>query len=281
MRPAAPNVVALVANVTRALALDVLICLRFYTRLPLPERAFGADALDPRAFGGAFRAAPLAGAVVGMAGAAGLWTFGFLLGLPPAISSILALSLTIACSGALHEDGLADLADGFGGGGTRARKLEIMRDSRIGTYGALALLVSVLVRIGALSALSERHGVGCAGLVLIAAGAASRGIGLLPLAMLRAARPDGLGNAAGSLPRSAFFCALGLAVTLGTVVPMLAGIGGVRALLACAAAAGAGLWLTALARRQIGGQTGDVSGAAQQAAEIAFVLALLVSPRFG
>lgn len=232
-------------------------------------------------FGRAARVAPLAGAVLGGVGAVGLTIFDFVLGLPPWIAAVLALTVVIASSGALHEDGLADIADGFGGGYTQQRKLDIMRDSRIGTFGALALVLSVLVRAGALAALIERYGLGGGAAVLIAVGAASRGFGLLPLAALPTARTDGLAHAVGTPPRSAILTALGLATLLGAIGPALAGIGVLRGLFACAAAAAASLWLTRLARKQIGGQTGDVSGAAQQLSEIAFLLALLVSPGLG
>ena len=181
----------------------------------------------------------------------------------------------------MHEDGLADVADGFGGGTSRERKLEIMRDSRIGTFGALALLLSVLIRTGALATLIERYGLGGGATVLIVAGATSRGFGLLPLAMLPPARADGLAHAVGILPRSVLLSAMGLATLLGAIGPALVGIGALRGLFACAAGAAASLGLTRLARQQIGGHTGDVSGAAQQLSEIAFMLALLVSPSLG
>ena len=275
-----PPMASAFLTASRALATDVLVCLEFYSRLPLPDRV-RPETLDLGAFGRATRVAPIAGALIGGAGAVGLILAGPVLGLPPWIAAVLALSVVILCGGALHEDGLADVADGFGGGSTRERKLEIMRDSRIGTFGALALVLSLLLRAGALWALVERHGAAGGAAVLIAVGAASRGFGLLPLAMLPPARTDGLARAVGSLPRSAVLSAFGLATLLGTGVPGLAGIGIWRGVSACAAAAAASWGLTSLARQQIGGQTGDVSGAAQQLSEVAFLLALLVLPSLG
>ena len=119
------------------------------------------------------------------------------LGLPPLVCAGLAVGALVIVTGALHEDGLADVADGFGGGATRERKLEIMRDSRIGAYGAAALALSLILRVAALSALLD-HGLGAAAAGLILAGAASRAAALAPLALLPAARADGLGAGAGA-----------------------------------------------------------------------------------
>ena len=276
-----PRSAGALSSIWRALALDVLVCLGFYSRLPLPPRVLGPGSGDMAAFGPASRVAPLAGALIGGVGAVCLIVAASLLGLPSWIAAVLALATVVLCSGGLHEDGLADIADGFGGGASRERKLDIMRDSRIGTFGALALVLSVLVRAGALTSLMERYGPAGAAVILVAVGAASRGFGLLPLALLPPARTDGLARAVGPLPRSAFLSALGLATMLGTAGAALAGAGVLHALLACAACGAASLWMTRLARDQIGGQTGDVSGAAQQLSEIAFLLALLVSPSLG
>src|SRR5262249_4655986 len=99
-------------------------------------------------------ALPVAGALVGAAGA---WTFWIAseLRLPPALAAALALVATLLMTGSLHEDGLADTADGFGGGWDRARKLEIMRDSRFGPYGVWALVMSLRLRWAALAALAN------------------------------------------------------------------------------------------------------------------------------
>src|SRR5205823_1129594 len=115
-------------------------------RLPLPRFASveGGDIAR-----GSW-AAPVAGAAVGLLGAMVYW-IGHLMGLPPFLSAGLVLAATLAVTGCLHEDGLADTADGFGGR-DRVRKLEIMRDSRIGTYGVCALVLSLLLRAGALAA---------------------------------------------------------------------------------------------------------------------------------
>ena len=141
-------------------------------------------------------AAPVAGAAVGLIGALVLALTTFL-GLPPLLRAGLTTAALVASTGALHEDGLADVADGFGGGATRAAKLEIMRDSRVGAYGAAALGLALILRVGALAA-SLEGSFWRAALSLILVAAVSRAAALLPLALLarrartaRAPRPDG------------------------------------------------------------------------------------------
>ena len=263
----------------RALATDALTCLRFYTRLPIPVLPFEPTA-GPKPFSIVLRLAPLAGLVIGLAAAAALCT-ATAASLPSFVAATLALLTTVLVTGGLHEDGLADCADGFGGGTTRDRKLAIMRDSRVGSYGALAIGFSLLLRAGALSGLLDRAGVGIACAASIGAAAASRGFGLLPLAVLGPARSNGVSQSAGRLPARAFLMSCALAAVIGTVLPMLAGTGPRAAGLATILAAGAAAGTTRLAQRQIGGHTGDVAGAAQQVGEIAFLLGLLIAPRVG
>jgi adenosylcobinamide-GDP ribazoletransferase len=237
---------------------DVVLCMLFFTRLPMPRISFAGMTLARSIW-----AAPLAGAVVGLIAAAA-WAAGHLAGLPAGPAAALALAAGMIASGCIHEDGLADTADGFGGGKTRERKLEIMRDSRIGTYGASALAVSALARW---SALAELPGPLAALAALVAAHAASRA--LLPafMAMLPPARADGLSADAG---------------TPGADAAIAAGVLGAAALLligplgAAAAAVALGLTLLmfmSLCASQIGGQTGDTTGALQQMAEIIVLMA--------
>lgn len=227
----------------------------FLTRLPV------AFAEAPPILARAAFAFPLVGLLVGGFGAAVLLA-GERFGLPPLAGALLALAGQALMTGGLHEDGLADVADGFGGGATPERKLEIMRDSRIGSYGVLAVVFSVTLRAAALA------GIGPAAAALVAAGAASRGF--LPLLMrtLPAVRSDGLGKGAGEPTAlgTAAAVALGLGISLAAL-----GLHGLEAWLAGMLAAAA---LAAIARAQVGGQTGDVLGAAQQVSEIAFLLTL-------
>jgi len=207
---------------------------------------------------------PLAGAVVGAIAAVAL-ALALWLGLPPLPAAVLALAAGVLATGAMHEDGLADLADGFGGGATRERKLEIMRDSRIGSYGVVALVLSLAFRAGAIATLAPEG----AGWALIAVAAASRAAMPALLAALPPARTDGLGKAAGAETAPAIPAAL-----IGFAVLLPLGLG--SALSVAAAVALAAAAMAALARRQIGGQTGDVLGATQQATEIAAWMALLI-----
>ncbi|WP_158742803.1 adenosylcobinamide-GDP ribazoletransferase [Acidisphaera sp. L21] len=194
---------------------------------------------------------PVVGALVGGIGAAVL-AIGLRLGLSQPVAAIWALAAIVLATGGLHEDGLADTADGFGGGRTVERKLAIMRDSRIGSYGALALGFSLALRLVAL-ALSTHPAV-----ALILAGVLGRGAMLLPLLLLRAARPDGLAATLETPSRTA----IGAGLLIAAAASWFAPTAGLAALLA-------GLALTALARRQIGGYSGDVFGATEQLAECA------------
>src|SRR5271167_906470 len=122
----------------------------FLTRLPFAP----ATPVDGAATARAAWAFPVAGILIGLIGAA-IYALAHKLGLPAWPSAALSVAATLAATGCLHEDGLADTADGFGGGKTRERKLEIMRDSRIGTYGVCALVLSLLLRVSALASLAD------------------------------------------------------------------------------------------------------------------------------
>lgn len=268
----APTRSALLARAGR----DVMRALRFFSRLPTP--AYGAaratDAgldLAPIAW-----ATPIAGALIGALGALALG-LAMLLRLPPFVGAAFAVATLTLATGALHEDGLADVADGFGGGATREAKLAIMRDSRVGVFGAIALILSLLLRVGALAALAD-DGFRVATASLILSGAASRAGALVPLWRLPPARADGVGASAGRL-ETKDWTAAGLSVVAIAFVVGLLALGVVRAVFACVLATGASLAVSALARRQIGGQTGDVAGAAQQLAEIACLCGLLIGAR--
>jgi adenosylcobinamide-GDP ribazoletransferase len=237
---------------------DAVAAARFLTRLPLPD--FGAPRPGPLA--GAMRAFPLVGLLIGLAGWVVL-AVAAAVGLPAMAAALLAVALTVAVTGGLHEDGLADTADGFGGGAGRAAKLAIMRDSRSGAYGVLALVFSVALRAAALATLAPSH----AGLALVAAHTVSRAA--LPPVMRwqEPARDDGLGAGAGR-PDDA---ALGWCAAIAFVVALLC-LGAGPGLAGLIVVAGAVAALAELARRQIGGYTGDVLGAAEQIGEIAMLL---------
>jgi adenosylcobinamide-GDP ribazoletransferase len=181
----------------------------------------------------------------------------------------------VVATGALHEDGLADVADGFGGGATRERRLEIMRDSRIGAYGGAALVLALALRIGALATLLDRLGPPAATALVLAA-SLSRVAALLPMALLPPARADGLSAGVGRPGRASLAVASGTGLALaGLAVPLGLPWHGVALMVALAGLAA--LALTRLARGKIGGQTGDVIGACQQAAEIAALVGLVAA----
>ncbi len=239
---------------------DFWLAFGFLTRLPGPlARGSESGALGP-----ALRLAPLVGLVVGVCGALVCWLALGGLGLPPWPAALLTVGATVWVTGALHEDGLADVADGFGGAFERGRKLAIMRDSRIGAYGVLALILSVGLRGAALAALA---GPEAAAAALIAAHSLSRGLLAPVMLVLAPARDEGLAAAAGRPgPADAL-----TALLLGLVVAALAVGGGLALMLGLAALAAAAV-TAALAARQIGGYTGDVLGAVQQTSETAVLL---------
>ena len=207
---------------------------------------------------------PLVGAGIG-AVAGFVFLTAQLIGLGDWLPALLAMLAGLLLTGAIHEDGLADAADGLLGGHDRDSKLAIMRDSRHGTYGVLAIVLSVGLRAGALAQIGEAlH----AGLALIAAHAASRA--MLPAAMsiLTSARDDGLAASAGRPRPAAAIAAAVIAVGIG-----LAALGPLRGAVALGCSAVAVFAVAALARLQIGGYTGDVLGALQQIAETVMLLA--------
>jgi adenosylcobinamide-GDP ribazoletransferase len=200
--------------------------------------------------------------LIGLLGALVYW-IAFRFGLPPLVGAALAVTATLAVTGCLHEDGLADTFDGFGGSG-RERKLEIMRDSRIGTYGACALIMSLLLRVGALASLA---GPGRVALALIAAHAGGRALLPLFLRLVPPARSDGLAADAGRPPPSSVL----LAAVLGFVL-LLWSLGAARSLVALLLLLVVLGVMRRLCLRQLGGQTGDAAGALEQINEIVVLL---------
>ncbi|MFU8865858.1 MAG: adenosylcobinamide-GDP ribazoletransferase [Rhodobacterales bacterium] len=209
---------------------------------------------------------PLVGAALGgLAGLAALALLG--LGLPASLTAGVCLALTAVMTGALHEDGLADTADGFWGGWEPARRLEIMKDSHIGSYGVLALILSLGLRWLALTLLFEA---GLALPALIAVGALSRAVMPALMHALPAAREGGLSRSVGRVPFDTAVLGAALGAVLGLLSLGLIALPLVLVVVACGFAIGA------LAQAKIGGQTGDVLGAAQQVAEIALLCGLVI-----
>ncbi|MGB6949168.1 MAG: adenosylcobinamide-GDP ribazoletransferase [Methyloceanibacter sp.] len=200
---------------------------------------------------------PLVGAAIGALGGAVYW-LGLALSCPPALAAVWALAAMILATGALHEDGLADFADGLAGA-TKEKSLAIMRDHQIGTYGVVALVLSLILRAGAIALIAHDYAVLAA---LVAAGAASRMAAVLLMAALPPARGDGLSASVGRPSLGLAAAALGVAfVLIWLLLPF--GLSVLVILSAVAAAIAVG----ALASARLGGQTGDVLGAGAQLAE--------------
>jgi len=238
----------------------------FLTRLP--PGLVGVDGHRRPDFRRGARVFPVVGALIGAAGGVVL-VAGAVLGMPPLVSAGLAVAATMILTGGLHEDGLADTADSFGGA-TSERRLEIMDDSRVGTYGAAALIVSVVLRVAALAAIAG-GGALAAALALIAGEAASRAALVRVWHDLPAARMSGLAHETGPPDQNAMLIALVAAVAI-VVVTALPSVGFRAALLGSVLAAIATYGFIRLTARAIGGRTGDSLGACQQIAVIAFLI---------
>jgi len=233
----------------------------FFTRLPF---SFGRA---PR-----FRLAqrlptlPVLGLGVGLAAGIDL-AIAQWLGAGPILAAFVGLLTALVITGALHEDGLADTADALGPvGASVERRLEILRDSRIGAFGALALIFSVGVRVAALAQIAARDA-GLALLALVAAHVLSRAAIAWPMGALEPARDDGLGAGAGQPTTNDV--GVTLAIGGGLAILMLIGVSPMAAVLAPAAVFAVAWGVVPLARERFGGYTGDVLGATQQMAEIA------------
>lgn len=253
---------------------ELAACIRFFSRLPVPRVNGNDNPVSLPDFSRAAWTMPLAGAVLALPGALVLVLAGAT-ALPGMIAASLAVGVGIAVTGGLHEDGLADVADGFFGAGTPERRLEIMKDSRIGAFGTLALILSVLLKVALVAALLDRHAALPAALLLVLAEAGSRAAMAGVWSTLPPARPGGLASLCGTpSPRGA---AMAAALGAGALLAALA----IVPLAAVAAAAVLAVLLAATVRRlalaKIGGQTGDVLGAAQQVAVLSILLGLCVA----
>lgn len=195
---------------------------------------------------------PLIGGAIG-ASTGGVLVLGILLGMSTIVATGWAIAFQLLLTGALHEDGFADCMDGLFGGNSPARRLEIMRDSRIGSYGGLALSLVVLLRAGTMAKLAAQplHIIS----ILMTAGAFSRLALMLPLLWLRPARADGLAHQLRHLPAGCLLLAMLITALIANSLSVLGALS--LFLGACLATLG----LCSLAFRLIGGYTGDVLGA--------------------
>lgn len=248
-----------------------LLALQFFTRIPVTGRLSDWVGYSPAMLRASAAHFPAVGWVVGAAGAAvfaaaaALWT--------PTVAAVLCTVATVLMTGAFHEDGLADTADGLGGSATRERAIEIMRDSRVGAFGAIALVLALGLKVALLASLAGQ-GVPTACTVLVAAHVLSR---FAPLAVMRAlpyvggeggkAKPMADAVSGGAVAVAALWCLPAVALLVSYAGPAH-GAG------ALAAAVLAGAAMVRLLRRRLGGFTGDGLGATQQLSELAIYLAV-------
>ena len=264
---------------------DIISSVLFLSRLPLTAFA-SAETPD---FARSSYTFPLAGLLVALPAALCL-VVADAAGLPVIVTSVLVVVVMIVATGALHEDGLADVADGFWGGHTKERKLEIMRDSAIGTYGTLALVLSVFLRIALISALIGELGGLHAAMMFVAAASLSRLAVLYVWIGLPAARAlsgasrksskrgkegESLSAKYGIPTKATAMRSIVLALP---VVFLSIWFAGPIAIFVAAVFSACAIWLVKkLAESHIGGHTGDVLGATQQMSELGLYLGLVMA----
>lgn len=244
------------------------MALRFFSRLPT-----GRSPHERPELGRIAPALPLAAFVMGLPPALVLLA-GTALGLPSYFAATLAVMTMVVVGGGMMEDSLADAADGLFGGADREKRLAILKDSRHGTYGVSALCLFLVARVTAIGSVALVNPLAAAALWL-AANLLGRSASLWVPLRLPPARADGAGATAGGLPSSSFIIGIVLALAIGTALGLpFASLSGI--VLAPALVALAVVGWTALCRRLVGGQTGDLTGAAAGLAEIAALAGFLM-----
>ena len=237
--------------------------IRFFTRLPVPGWVgHSAEALNHSA-----RYFPAVGLLVGGIGALVYWLA--LLLWPQPVAVLLSMAATLYATGAFHEDGLSDTADGLGGGWEKARILEIMKDSRVGSYGVVAVVLALLGKFVLLTSLEPS----LVPLALVAAHAFSRFCAMAVMAVMDYARDDDSSKVRAAVNRLSITSLL--LATGFTLIPLVA-LPIFKALAGIAMAVVATLWLVSKFRRWLGGYTGDCLGAVQQLAEIGMYLGMII-----
>lgn len=250
------------------LGTDLLMALRFFSRLPT-----GPSPHEKPDLGRIAMALPFAAVVMGLIPVA-LLIGATSLGLPSYFAAALAVAAMVIVGGGMMEDALADAADGLFGGATLERRLDILKDSRHGTYGVAALCLFLVLRVTALGAAAAIDPL-MAGAMWLAANIAGRSGALWVAVALPPARSDGASATAGALPRRQFAIGAAFAMLLVFIVgaPASGILGALAAVLTVALII---LGWTALCKRLVGGQTGDLIGAAGGLGEIGALTALLI-----
>lgn len=252
-----------------------LSAIQFFTRIPVYAWVgHSAQQLEQAA-----RYFPLVGICVGALVASVLWLGAQVLPLPLAVT--LSMAAGILVTGAFHEDGLSDFADGMGGGYSREKVLAIMKDSRAGAYGVIALVLVLLLKYQALLSLCSEHSLSFAAAALIAAHGISRLMAASIMLTQRYIREDDSARAkpaAQQLSHASFVIALLIAlIPLGFLLIASPHFSSVFA--AVAAAFLMRVYLAWRLQKRLGGYTGDCLGAVQQLSELAFYLGLLITIR--
>lgn len=237
---------------------QLLLAISFLTRLPIGKRDFTGLKLANSSW-----AFPLVGAIVGAWGWA-VYASAISIGISPIISAWLAIFFQIIFTGGLHEDGLADTADGLASGRNQEQKLSIMRDSRIGSYGVIALLIAISLRANAI-AIFPAHSL----LFFVAAGATSRVLIVLIMRAVPNASTKGLSASAGrpTGKQTIFSLLIGF-------LSLLIATSFLNAIFCIIIIAIIFFVIRKIARQNFGGITGDVLGASQQIIEVVLLLLL-------
>jgi adenosylcobinamide-GDP ribazoletransferase len=250
-----------------------LVALQFLTRLPVPRLAD----FQPDWLAGSARYFPLVGVLIGLI-AVGVWWLSCLV-FPPAVAVGSMIAASLLLTGALHEDGFADVCDGFGGGGTRDAVLAIMKDSRIGAYGAIGVGMMLALKWSTLIALPRS----VLPLAVVGAHMISRwcAIGLIwRLPYVRADADAKSKFIAGGLSGSSWLLSgvlgtLGLLPVIWLAEPAVAGLSARVFLPTFVLTVGGGAFAAAYFKSRLGGYTGDCLGAAQQCSELVFLMGTL------
>lgn len=247
----------------RLLRDDLPLTLSFFSRFPVGGGRHGRRLAD------AVWVLPLASALLALPAAVALAVASWA-GVGALAAALIAVAVLALSTGALHEDGFADCADGFFGAATAERRLEIMADSRVGTYGAYALILATGLKAALLAALLTSVGVLATAAVFVASAVAARTVALYPWVAMPAAR-QGLAASMGRPTSGTFRVAGALAVAIVALAMSVAGLG--AAVVGIVAAIIAAIALAGLAERLIGGHTGDVIGATVIACDLAYLVA--------
>lgn len=251
---------------------DIARSVAFLSRVHVPQRHFiGHDGRLSRAV----MAFPVAGVLIVLPSAA-LAAVLSAVHAPPLLLAFAVLGLQVLVTGALHEDGLSDSADGIGGGRDRESALAIMKDSRAGSYGVVALVLSFGIRSAAIAALAPILTPAGLAMALLAAAAASRTAMVWHWSLLPPARRDGVAASVGEPDRAATIVALASGLLIAALL-LLPHAGPLALALPLALAVAAILAFNRIALRKIGGHTGDTIGATQQLAEMSVLFALALA----